>query len=258
MAAARLFTPEAHGLNEAEMMSTQTAASLAAVWPEKMYSYLVGSNVIVNTKDFTNPGKQAIAYETRNKEEIKIALATRERLIYGYSFWGLGNSASLKAKDSEKGKYHLEGDAEAPERASIHAVEEKIGRMAIYREELSAQGLILKKFIEALHPRHIGLQRMGSESAMRHNFDVLTHTIIANMLSALGDQKGWTPEQHELAREAIAARMLADRTDNRHLGYARLLCASMLSYGQEKSIAFAHKIALGEWYILENGPKTIV
>ncbi len=256
MAAARLFMPETHGLNEAEMMLAQTPARMAAVWPDNLYTHLVGPAVIVNTTDFEWPGKQAIPYG-RGFDKTKIALSGKERLIYGYSFWGLGNRASLRAKGAEEGKY-ADGDIEAPTRASIHAVEDKIERIETYRAVLADEGILLRKFIEALHPRHIGLQRMGSESAMRQGFEVLTGTIIANMLDAVGDQKGWTPHQQKLAEGAVMARMLADRVNNRHLMYARKLSAMLLSYGQDKSNAFRYKVETGKKYIVENGPKTIV
>jgi hypothetical protein len=255
MSVSRLLTPETYGSTEAEMMREQTPSRMIAAWPKNLYANLVGPAVIVNW-GLEGPGHQAVAYG-RGFSRTKIALAIKERRKYGYSFEGLGNNAILLAKDAEEGKFALLGDLEAPERAAVHAVEAKIEAMQEYREVLNLQGKVLRRFTEGLKPQNRGLARFGNEETAREAFDMLTNTIMKNMLEALADQRGWIPGQTKMARDSILARMLADRTKNQHLDYTFRLANMLLSYGQDKSNAFRYKIEKGQRYILDNGPKTI-
>lgn len=256
MSVSRLLTPETYGSTEAEMMREQTSSRMIAAWPDNLYANLVGPAVIINW-GLKGPGHQAVEFGHR-PDRKRIALSDEERLIYAYSFEGLGNKAYLHAKHADKGKFVTEGDLEAPARASIHAAEDRIEAMQEYRLVLNAQGKVLRRFTEGLQPQHRRFARFGSEDSAKQTFAVLTDTIIDNMLDALADQRGWTPEQQIMAQESIMARMLADRTKNRHLNYAFRLSNMLLSYGQDKSNAFRYKIERGQRYILDNGPKTII
>lgn len=256
MSVAALLTPEFHGFTEVAMMREQTPARMLAVWPDKLYANLVGSAVSINW-GLNGPGQQAVEYGW-GMRRTRIALAAKERLIYAYSFEGLGNKANLTARTSEKGKFVASGDVEAPTRASIHAVESRVESMQKYRGALNVQGSILKRLVEGLQPQNRGLARFGSEEKASEVGAVLIDVVIANMLDALADQRSWTPGQQEMAKQSILARMLADRTKNRHLNYTLRLSNMLLSYQQDKSNAFRYKIERGQRYILDNGPKTIV
>lgn len=251
MSVARLLRPETHGFDEAEMMTEQTPAALSAVWPDKLYPYLVGPAVLVSME---GQGSQAVRLR-ENGAVYGVALSARERLDYGYSYEGLINRAINGAKDAKDGKYAT-GDEASPQRAALHAVESKIEVLSNRLDILHGQQIILQKFTEALH--FPNLSRMGNEQTMRSNFAIVSDEIIKGMLEALRDQKGWSLEQNELAKNAIFARLLADRAENRHLKYASKLFTMLLSYGNFKAVALRRKKSRGEAKAQLLNPKTVI
>jgi len=242
MAAARLFTPHEHGLSEQKMMAQRTPHEMRAAWPDNFYPNLVGRQVILSNEE--GRGKQAIFFHSRTGP-TKLALAGHERLTYGYSLGALGDRAHIVAQEAPDGKYKA-GDEDAPNRAGIHSIDSKIVAMEAYLGVLSSQKEILGKFVEALERRHIGLARFGGEKQMRAGYDMLVDVIIATMLDALEDQRGWDSAKKGIANQTIKASLLADRAGNRHLAYAYRLCSMLRSYGNVKIDAFTRKKESGE------------
>ena len=242
MAAARLFglSAAAHVIEQEDFHSI-TNEMVDAVAPATLFSAVVGQEVI--DRDGVR-GKQATWYQDKKGIWHKVALSSTEKRLLPGDIVAYTNAAGIDTKKGPKQQLMINPDPNAPSRAVVHALDALMPKLEKYSDHLRTDVEIVHKLVEALHPRHTGLARMGSEFAMQ-NAAERVHGMINGLADAYADQHGLDKMGFDNVKRAILFNAFVNRSRNEHLRYDLQLCRVLRDYSTIKLRAFEFTIAKG-------------
>jgi hypothetical protein len=210
-----VLTPEYMGLDPAEFADiTPPLIELAS--PQNLRPSLI---------DVNPNGRSTVGYRPAGLpgyRQIWLAVTPVEFNATARHVEMLGKTALNKTLENHTREEQRTDEVQAKaKRASVHAVESKLGSIETHIIDTSRRLRLISSFLEMT--QYPNLAR-GTVRTVRERFTALRDDVIDDMVLAIGNQREWTEAQSELAKRTIVKRTyLAEPRNERYHNFIEML-----------------------------------
>ncbi len=228
---AKAATPEFYGLN-IEGYADVTEAQINYVTPQLLHDSLIG---VPRTSPYS-----AYYRNPETRQSLWIAVTPGEFKHLGGNIVTLGNRVMSQVSGSRSPRLDFTADRAAAVRGGMKAVEREKNTLETYRDKtLSSQHATVKWLAHAANsPGYAWKQGID----LRLTMTTVRSFVFADMLTAMSESQGWSPEKTQGVQRVIDYRLFFDRQRNRHIGNWKQMLGLADEYLAYKTALYNEKI----------------